>query len=153
MAGAVILNSRQPIRCCAGDDWVKNTIQAVSYIHADRSYLLSSVGMSTWELVTALGVLTGNKTQIYYPVANINEQYHIERIITEQFNLNQETTQFIPIKSDNDNKNKNELLMLRDRKIIENADVLIPVSIRPGGQLDSLIKQFQLSSDGPRHNG
>ena len=65
---AAILLSRQPLRPTRTSPWVKRTVEAVEWVRENNLILISSVGMQTWELVTALVSMYSLPLRLHLPV-------------------------------------------------------------------------------------
>lgn len=133
---AAILNSRQSKRPSLADDWVKNTVAAVKYL-VDRGYVIStSVDMNTWELLVHLVNVCGGSQLLV--ISGDLDKTVTQRAdeIARDFRLEPARVGFMipdhPPSADNRRKSTWER---RDEFIIEFANILVPVSIRPGGNL------------------
>jgi len=129
---ATILNSRQAIHFCRKDKWVQQTLKAIKMIKEKKLLLYSSVGTPNWELVTALASLNEIKLKLIIPIQNDNKWDSTKKNIEHQFSLNSNLTEFIPLFYNGKNQFK-EIMSKRDALIVEQADILIPVSIRSQG--------------------
>lgn len=92
--------------------------------------------MQTWELITGLGSIHDLNLEIYVPCKDRDDFRVIATEACAQFNLNRLTTRFLPVFSDADTP---DVRKSRDCRIVERADVILPVSIRPDGHMDCLI--------------
>ncbi|MEW5922642.1 MAG: hypothetical protein AB1746_01500 [Candidatus Zixiibacteriota bacterium] len=136
---AVILNSRQGIRPVGNDSWVINTQKAVRHAVSRNCTTLTSIGMKTWEIVLYLTSCHKANIKIYLPVErgqavesirdDILRQYRLETLICDWEIVEQNES------------DDNILPPLRDMAIIYEADILYPISIRPGGNLEKLIHE------------
>jgi len=135
---AVILNSRQGMRPYGDDHWVVNSYRAVQHAAANKYSMLTSVGMKSWELVLYLASKCNLPQAVYVPVEDSAQADTVEESITTQFHLNNKPVEFVIVGGESD-KNEDNINRRRDEKIIDEADIIYPVSIRPGGNLDKLI--------------
>ncbi len=136
---AAILLSRQSLRPCAGDTWVAKSIECVKWLKKRDITLCSSVGMPTWELLTSLGSIYRLHLNLYVPgIPERGLRQQLEKI-REEFDLDPARTTFIPVPSDT-HAGKAALWQLRDEWIVSRAQLIVPVSIRPGGKLQHLIE-------------
>ncbi len=92
---AAILLSRQPLRPCGQTPWVTKVVEAVSWIREQKLTLLSSVGMQTWEMITAVGSRLNLDMNIYLDSACATPE--AARKILTDFALSSETP-LIPLK-------------------------------------------------------
>ncbi len=143
MAGrAAILISRQPLRPCGLTDWVVKTVAAVNWVREHRLTLCSSTGMQTWELVTALASLRQIPLQLVLP-SSLNHLINIEDLLY-QFELGPDCVEIITL-PDHSPHSKEDVLLERDRQVLEKADFLIPVSVRAGGHMAQMLETARIS--------
>ncbi len=137
---AVILLSRQPLRPDGRALWVQQTVRAVRWIREQNLTLVSSLGLQTWELVTSLGVELGLRQDVFVPAADELEFANLKSWASDQFELDRDRTYLEPVLLTGEGVKK-DLPILRDKAVVEAADLLIPVSVRAGGNMDSLISE------------
>ncbi|MBN1212049.1 MAG: hypothetical protein JXA92_05675 [candidate division Zixibacteria bacterium] len=139
---AAILLSRQALRPCARTAWVRRAREAVELLKEKRITLLSSTGMTTWELLTAQASLYKIPVNIYL-VCSPNEDFSRRRALCiEEFDLDGNDTEFTPILINDIKLSKEDKMSLRDRRIIDAADILMPLSINPDGNMARLLEQY-----------
>jgi len=138
----VILLSRQPLRPCRRNKWLARTVMAFKSLARGDLRLLTSHGMQTWDILTALASLHNVSRKIYIPASSHAEFMRTAACLTEQFVLERSLTAFVPVIFDADKISKREALVLRDERIIGDADRLIPVSIKSGGNMETLLNRF-----------
>ncbi len=143
MATAAVLISRQPMQPTANTAWVRAAGQAVRWLGQRGYTVLTSEGMQTFEMVLYWCV----KYQVNQIIVLCASDMHhfIQRYlwVKSQFDCFICNSIIIPLI----NKSKKMLPSLRDRFIMENADLLLPVSIRNNGELAKLIE----SCEGKNH--
>ena len=126
---AAILLSRQSMHPAGSTPWVKNTFEALKWIKENNYTLVSSVGMQTWEMITAMASDLNITQEIQIPCKdNLDFKNQIESVI-EQFDINNNVTKLLPVFPEHDKSH----LHLRDEIVLGEADILIPVSIRSNG--------------------
>ncbi len=140
---AAILLSRQPLRPCGQTTWVKQTVQAIHWIKQQGFTLCTSIGMQTWELLAALGSLEKIKQTLFVPATSPGEFEQLKESTIDQFDLTPNSVEFIPIMG-NKNTTKENLWLKRDKLIVETADVLVPISLRKDGYMETLMKQHSV---------
>jgi hypothetical protein len=140
---AAVLLSRQPLRPCGQTTWVKQTVQAVHWIKRQGLALCTSIGMQTWELLTALASLEKINQTLLVPATSSGEFKQLKESAIDQFGLTPDSVEFIPI-IDNKNTIKRLLWLKRDELIVETADVLVPVSLRRNGHMETVINQCRV---------
>jgi hypothetical protein len=138
----VILNSRQSKRPCNRDDWVTATTQAVDSVVRQGITVITSIGLNTWELAAHLVSIRKGRQIIVLP--GMNEE-SIPSVITQtinDFKLDPARCLFVAPSLDAvPGRNTKDLWPERDLLAIELADVVLPLSIRPGGNFDGLLNQ------------
>ncbi|MEZ5357893.1 MAG: hypothetical protein R3F48_03620 [Candidatus Zixiibacteriota bacterium] len=129
---AAVLNSRQSAYPVGSDAWVRQTLRAVEYIAGRGWTVVTSVGMNTWELVLACAAKIGMPVIV---IAAIGET-SIEDLIA-QYGLSPDnlclTTPHGRV------SDKERRLTGRDTAVCRRADWLIPVAVRPDGNLERLL--------------
>jgi len=129
------------LRPSLNDAWVRQSVQAVRWVKDNNLVLACSVGMQTWELVAALASMKGVPMRLYVPVADGDNTGAVFAAITRDFNLHDFLTDFIGLPSATGPDRKKSGMAIRDERIVAKADLLIPISIRPGGRMAGLIEQ------------
>ncbi len=137
-----IVNSRQGKYPTRQDLWVKNTIEAVSFSISKGEVLLTSTGIKTYELTLYLCGAIGGKQIVVLPLKPSEDPQDKARQIINDFNLNENLTSFAFFQAKPDEFKRKTVWHKRDRIILENADVIYPVSIRNGGFMQSVLKKF-----------
>ena len=139
---AAILLSRQPLRPSGADAWVKQTRNAILWVQANSLVLHSSIGMQTWELITALASSEGIPLTLLIPAPTEEKYREMRRVVLKQFHLDKENVTFRALLPDKGEVyDKHKFMQERDRLIVGNADVLLPLSVRPGGQMSRLLAE------------
>ncbi len=136
MHSAAILLSRQPLRPSGNTPWIKHAIKAVQWVKENADCLYASTGMQTWELLVTLAQQNEITQKIVVPSEDEIQFKQQCDYIFNQFNLNRNRVEFIPVLPDNSGLS---LQKLRDEHIIANSDILIPVSVREKGHMQSLL--------------
>lgn len=113
--------------------WVRKIREAVSWLTVEGYGLNASVGQQTWELATFLAARYRIPLKLFLPLspgANLVTQISS---LTHEFNLDSSLVEFIPLYADGKTSR-----ILRDSQMIASADLLIPISVRPGGAMEKL---------------
>ena len=138
----VVINSRQSKRPCNRDDWVTATAQAVDSVIRQGLAVITSTGLNTWELTAHLVNIGGGRQIIVLPWM---DKESIPSVITQtinDFRLNPARCLFVAPSSDTvPGKSAKDSWPRRDLLAVELADVVLPLSIRPGGNFDRLQNQ------------
>jgi len=150
MPYAVVLNSRQSKTPVGSDAWVVSTLRAVRHA-VDRGYtILGSLGMNTWELATWAAGACGGRLLIFVPypyAANIagvfstslDDPQACASVIRREFQLSHTRITFRFQQPSIAGRMKKSHWPARDAQLSAMADIVYPVSIRPGGGLASLL--------------
>ncbi|MDH3892497.1 MAG: hypothetical protein OEV49_15640 [candidate division Zixibacteria bacterium] len=137
---AAILLSRQPLRPCGQDAWVRQTLSAVRWVKANSLVLHSSVGVQTWELITALASVEKLPLILMIPAASKADFFKIKKQTLEQFALDETLVTFRALLAiDERSFDKHKLMQERDQLIALDSDVVVPISIRKGGVMSELV--------------
>lgn len=143
---AVILLSRQARRPCADTPWLKQTARAVMYLAREGFMLNSSIGLQTWDMITALGSRARLPMTLFLIVNSTDQFNQLVAETTEHFALDKSLTSFVPITADT-SKDRSAAMQSRDRVIIEKSRLLVPVSVRENGTM-----AHRLDRPGPNHD-
>lgn len=139
---AVILNSRQSKTPCGSDLWIVNTLRAVIVAIEKGHAIITSVGMNTWELALWAAGNRGGSQVIILPGENGGQEIATMENITDDFELDQSKTGWLTFSVEGKSRSRKIAWPLRDRLALEHADLILPVSIRPGGNLEGLIARY-----------
>ena len=140
-ATAAILVSRQPLRPCRATPWVRSVIQAVHWIKRQHMSLLTAVGRPTWDLITSCGSINSLTMRVLYEVSG-SQSPGDAHSLQMQFGLAQQTVSLVPIAPDGA-ASEDEQNHLIDQSICTRADLLIPISVRPGGFMDRALRSAE----------
>jgi len=143
----LILNSAHSKYPSGRDRWIQATVKLVDMLARDKVSLICSTDPTTWNLVTYLAGKHGvNVVLIVKADNNETGRTEFSRILSE-YNLDTSRTQPLFIEETTGNYiQPKELWRIRDRIAVSTADVIYPVSIRPGGRLDQLINYEEVKS-------
>jgi len=140
MQHVAIINSRQALRPTGRDEWIQATLRAVHTLRTESNYrFLASLGETTYELTLyeicrmkshAEIVLTTGQLQ-----ALANSKETLRNILADEFNLSSERMSFRCLETRQESSKQAQ--HLRDAEILRRADIVVPVSIRPGGFWDT----------------
>jgi len=138
----VILNSRQSKRPCNRDDWVRATAQAVDCVIRQGLTVITSTGLNTWELTAHfVNIRRGQQIIVFSSIDEESIASTITQTINE-FKLAPTRCLFVASSSDTiPGKSAKDFWPERDLLAVELADVVLPLSIRPGGNFDKLLNQ------------
>lgn len=138
MKYAAVLLSRQALRPSSRSLWIKNARRAVCFAAKNGYRILTSIGMQTWEFLLFASAREGIDQRIIIPASDTAEFENQCFRIKDQFCLKGNVDFFhLPVEKAGDE----ESMIRRDSVIVESADLLIPVSIRKKGAMESLIQK------------
>ena len=143
----LVLNSRQSKRPCGADEWVKATKNAISQYCSQESLFLTSIGMNSWELAVHLVNILGGRQIIVLPPDPTEYGFLSTDDFLQSFKLDEQRTSLL-ILDISENQPSEQWPQIRDEFLLANARILVPVSIRPSGRLQSLLEQSGASVDG-----
>lgn len=105
--------------------------------------VISSVGMQTWELVTAVASGIGLPVKLVLPISvGLEFEAQCKQILYE-YDLDPSRTEFLPV-SGSKTENRTNLMAQRDRVVFEIANLLLPVSISKTGSMAERLQQANL---------
>ncbi|HUV30672.1 MAG TPA: hypothetical protein VMY05_06270 [Acidobacteriota bacterium] len=136
---AAVLLSRQALRPTGRSQWVCRVAEAVRYVKEKGCLLHTSVGMQTWDLLTALASMEHIPVRIFVTSSEPNRFVHRRQRILYDFDLSPQATDFVPVEPVAGCATKEAVLRIRDEAVIEGADLLVPVSVRHGGHMYTFI--------------
>lgn len=134
----LILNSRQSKRPCGADEWVAATKDAISHYSSRESLFLTSIGMNSWELTVHLVNILGGRQIIVIPTDLTEYGYFSIDDFLRSFRLDEERTSLLILNSSKDQPSE-EWPQARDEFLFASARILVSVSVRPSGRLQSLL--------------
>lgn len=143
---AVILNSRQSKTPTGNDPWIVNTLKAIKWAVKKSYVLITSIGMNTWELVCWACGNCGGRQVIVCPVESSTDINQIIDKIVDDFGLDHNKTGWLFFTATQKAKSPKVDWPKRDKLAVSCANIIIPVSLRPDGNIERLLKQY--SNDG-----
>jgi len=136
----LVLNSRQTKTPQGSEDWVKATIDAARYLAIRGETALTSIGTHPWNLTLwAISEAGGNQIIIHPFYENDDPEIIVDNL-TLDYNLDPGKTGFVLYPTKASPGKPKETWRERDAIIIKMADEIMPISIRPGGNLASDIQ-------------
>jgi|CXWL01.1.fsa_nt_gi hypothetical protein len=130
-----ILNSHQTKSPSAHDPWVVQTQRAVEYAVAHGFTIVSSAGLNTWELVSWAAGRQSGRLCLVVPSAMTEED---RAALCTRFDFDPVNVEWMTVESDRLRGRKNWWTQ-RDEAVLRMADLVFPVSVRPGGRIASLL--------------
>jgi len=142
LKSAAIILSRQCLRPSLSDDWVRKLSEAVKFVKRANLTLVSSVNSRNWEIITACAALNDVPLRLVMPARESSSFEALKSKVSRQYCLTDSRVKFDKINVENSNDlTAAQLANIRDETIIGQADILIPVSVRSGGNMSSLLSE------------
>ncbi len=138
-----ILNSRQGLYPCRLHEWVKQTLKVLHSLRKSETIIVSSIGMSTWDIVTIIASKLQLRLELHIQQSENISDENMKNIIVREYNLNSSLVSFIMI----DKNEYNKFQIARDISILDSAERLIPISVRPNGNLEKLLLTHDKKTD------
>lgn len=138
---AAILLSRQPLRPGGRTAWVRESLQAMLRLQTDGFSVITSTGMQTWELLMALAAREGVMQKVVLPISDTEAVGQARLFAERQFDLRPELVEFVGVTPHGQPDGRVDLMHVRDMAAVSEADLLLPVSVRPGGSMSRLLEQ------------
>ena len=142
MNTSVILLSRQHMRPCCLTPWVRQAISAVQWVKKNHLCLFTSIGMQTWEMLIYLAQSHEINQVVLIPAIDEQEFESLKESVMDQFKLNRSLTRFKAIMPEKNDCESLKLPEKRDSEAVTQADLVIPVSIRPKGNMAYLFRNI-----------
>jgi hypothetical protein len=98
--------------------------------------------MQTWELLTSIASLEKLKQTLFLAAGDNHEYEQSQEFVITQFALDRDFVDFVPVLIENKYTTKEELWFRRDKRLLEAAEVLVPISLRREGHMDSLLQRL-----------
>ncbi|MEW5795058.1 MAG: hypothetical protein AB1772_01730 [Candidatus Zixiibacteriota bacterium] len=144
MRYAAILLSRQPLRPTGRTEWVRRSVAAMRWLQSEGLGLVSSVGLQTWELLTSLA--SDLRLPLVLVIPSVSEASFLGEcdLALAEFNLDHELTRFVRARSSGTDT-VSAGAAERDRAVVVHADLLLPICCRPGGTMEALLAEADVS--------
>lgn len=134
----VLLNSTQEKQPTGEAPWVEQTLRAADSLEADRTVLLTSTGLSPWELACWAAGDRGISQIVAVPHFGAVTPEALYAELLREFELDAGRTCAVLFPAE---KSKPKSWWTRrDEFLIAAADQLVPISIRKDGKLDRLLE-------------
>ncbi|MBC8204118.1 MAG: hypothetical protein H8E87_01260, partial [FCB group bacterium] len=141
---AAVFNSRQGKTLISDSPWVENTINLCLKMVESSVAIVSSIGMTTWEIVTWKTGVSGGKLILLIPDTAVDLIKTISENIIVDFNLDPDKTLLLFPHPDAEPNEKYKRLPKRDFWIAALADRIYPVSVRSGGNMSRLVELYSI---------
>ncbi len=142
---AAILNSRQALRPGGDDLWISRSREAVADAIGRNLEIVASVGMNAWEIPLYFASRAGARLVLVVPRNQDDTPEAIQNYYCRQFHIEPGKIRFHFLTVPRGNARKSTFQKERDLAVIMMADIIYPVAIRPGGNLERLIEEPKTS--------
>jgi hypothetical protein len=134
-----LLNSRQSPRLSRTQSWIQKTLEALHRFDPRETALVTSLGTPAWDFLTWAGGKLGFPLIIVFPAGSA-QSFNVVRTRTIiDFGLDDRRVLAVrPVRLGKKRPSAEDSL-LRDRWVTALSHQLIPVSLRPKGNLDGLL--------------
>lgn len=136
----VLLVSRQALRPCRGDAWVRAVGEALRWVGECGGRVLTSVGTTTWGLQVAAARQLGVPQTVVVCPDGEETDAGVACRVRRGFGLGQDTMVWC-VGHTREGRARRARMALRDRVVMQAADVLVPVSVRPGATMDAVLEK------------
>jgi hypothetical protein len=138
-----VLNSRQSPRLTKENKWIHKTLEALQCLDSSQTVLVSSLGTVAWEVLTWAGGKLGFPIILVFPAGSA-QGFKISRT-RAIMNLGLDTHKTLALRPLLLKKycSKVEINRLRDNWIMAVAETFLPISIKPKGNLDRLLRRVE----------
>ncbi len=136
MTSVAILSSRQSKTPVGSDPWVQATLAAISHAAANGWSIISSIGINTWELVTWAAGQSQVPLLLVVPSDTTSEA---RESILNSFRLCRDQVSWLNAGRSEARSTRKNWWEDRDALVIRHADILLPVSVREKGRINSLM--------------
>jgi hypothetical protein len=144
---AAVFNSSQSKTPCGDDSWVKGSIAAVKNLIEHGYTIVTSLYLNTYELLVFLVSEYGGSQVIVSPVSGEDLGYNVYYKTIDQFRLDKNKTAMVFVNPETESKKPKSAWFKRDLAVVQMADLLVPVSIRPNGKLEKLLSETKKDID------
>ena len=136
----LILNSAHSKYPVGSDSWIQATVKAVNSLSGQPVKMLCSTEPDMWDIVTCLSANKGIEIILIVNACDDRAGHAEFKRLINEYALDIQLTSPLYLGERPGNQPK-KTWKLRDRLALKTADVVYPVSIRPGGKLDKLISE------------
>jgi len=144
MGKALVLNSRQNLYPLGQAPWVISSKEALCEAGRKGYIILSSVGMSSWEVPLYWAIRLGVRQIVYIPGEPVFGENSPVEYYCRQFQHDPGLIEWRLIGREVGDEKSHWFPGKRDSLMIADADIIYPVSIRSGGNLDRLINEAKI---------
>ncbi len=117
--------------------WISRTADAVRFCAEQGWDVAASVRMHQWEFLIFAAVIYGVPVKIWVPEDFSDEE---KSSLVRQFNLERVEYEFVKVAG-----GSKKWRYRRDEQVVRAADVIIPVSVRAGGNMERLLETVPAS--------
>jgi hypothetical protein len=142
----LVLSSTQHKHPRGSDPWVQRTLEAIETLAREGHSFVASLGTAPWELALWKIASLGVGVHVLCPVARGCSEDDALASVEADFGLQPESCTWQLLASGGTGRLK-DTWKERDAEAVRVAELLCPVSIRPGGKLETLLGKTQAAID------
>ena len=135
----LVANSTQQRHPTGGDPWVRSTLRAVETLAGEGCSFVASCGTTPWEIALWRAASCGAPVHVIAPAPRGEPEGSTLVRLTNEFGLCPARTTWQLLPSARATGRGKDTWSARDRAAFDAADVVCPISIRPGGRLEALL--------------
>lgn len=136
----LILNSTQQRHPTGSTPWVRATLRAVETLAGEGRSFVASFGTAPWDLSLWKAASCGAPVHVIAPAPRGEPEGSTLVRITNEFGLCPARTTWQLLPSARATGRGKDTWSARDRAAFDAADVVCPISIRPGGRLEAVLR-------------
>ena len=141
----LLLNSAHGKYPISSEGWIQATLSAMFHLSAKPVEIICSTEPVSWDLVTYLAGISGMPIRLIVKAGDSEEGRREFSAILDDYALDTQKTApvFLPEDTILLPCHPKDSWPRRDRLALKSADVVYPISIRPGGRLESMMNEPQ----------
>jgi hypothetical protein len=136
---AALLISRQQLYPNRSSLWVRRVVEAIEWCAEKEITILTSAGMTTWELIAAAVRLRKAKQRLFIPASSPQEFERKCHEASIQFDLEKPCIEPLFFKA---RASRQEIARYRDECVIGSAEILLPICVRRKGSIEELLDRY-----------
>lgn len=142
----LVLNSAQSKYPRGDDPWVRATVRAYEQLAGHEVTMVTSADPLMWSFGTFLAAGHGLRIRHVVPDYNPAQAAAAFDTTLSEFEILPERAELEPMATSR-SLSRSDVWRMRDLTALQAADVIYPVSIRPGGRLETLLRTEPLHAD------
>lgn len=139
----LLLNSAHGKYPVCSEGWIQATLRAIHHLSSQGVEIICSTEPVSWDIVTYLAGISGMHTRFIVKTGDIQNGQKEFSASLEDFALDPQKVKpvFLPEEEILSHSHPRDSWPKRDRLALQSADVVYPISIRPGGRLENMMNE------------